>query len=270
MALNDRGCIWIEEPTDPRVAHFSKIRDGAFKARDEIIVDSELIARRVAEAGLEVKEIFATASFYADCAEVLARLPCLDQVVRYLADRQTLERVVGYRLHQGVMMVARRPDDSPLADFGERVVVLNGVSDAENVGAIVRNCHAFGVHSLLIDASSCSPWVRRAIRVAMGSTFRMKIHHSLNLVRDLQEIADSGYQIVATANRPAAEPLHGVVMRPRVALVMGNEYAGVSDQILGLSDLCVKIPVDPTIDSLNVAVASGILLHQLYQTSGSR
>ena len=183
-----------------------------------------------------------------------------------LADPSLTQDITGFRLHGGVMALASRPPDHGLETFGSQVIALDGCNNSENIGAVLRNCLAFGYDSVLIGPTACSPWLRRAIRVAMGSTFKLKLRHSTDLGADLRELQTAHYRILAAELTPTSQAIGRYGASNNAAahvLILGHESLGVSNSLAPLVDASVHIPMQPGIDSLNVAVASGILMHQL-------
>ena len=181
----------------------------------------------------------------------------------FILKKSDTSDIVGYNIHQGVMALGQRPSDVSVGDLGDKVLVLNGVNNAENVGAICRSALAFGVDSIIIDSKSCSPFVRRAIRVSMGSVFKLKFMHTDKLSEVLKELTTREYSIVSASNDENACRLKDVSFAKRCALILGNEGDGVESLVKEVSDAVVKIPINPEVDSLNVAVASSILLYEL-------
>ena len=135
------------------------------------------------------------------------------------------------------MALADRPEDLNVGDLGDKILVLNGVNNAENVGAICRSALAFGVDSVVIDSNSCSPFLRRAIRVSMGSVFKLKFLHTENLQGLLNEIHGIGYSIVSASNDEGASKLRSVKFEAKTALVLGNEGDGVEKAVKKLVTL---------------------------------
>jgi TrmH family RNA methyltransferase len=251
--------ISIIDPNDVRMSAFAAQRDHYFKSRNEIIVDSAQVVVRLIEEPLAIRSVWATADFYQRFGAELMKRAEADASF-YISEHHVLEQVVGHRLHQGIMVIAERPADTPLPLLGNKIVILAGVNNAENTGAILRNCHAFGVDSVLVDPVGSSPWVRRSIRVSMGSAFKLKIHHSADLKSDLVSLKERGYKIYSTGNYEHALPLPEIKWSTRCAVIIGSEFTGVDEEVQKSSDAVIKIPVAPTIDSLNAAVASGVML----------
>lgn len=229
---------------------------------EDIIVDSEKVVARAIASGIQIRSILGTSHYFARHEDLYAKLDC----TFYVADQQLLQGIVGHRLHQGIMALAKRPDDTPLEQLGPRIIALDRVLDVQNVGSIVRSSHAFGVNSIIIGAEGCSPFGRRSIRVSMGSIFNIGVYHSDDLAADLFELKQSGFQIVGAANRENSVALPNVQYKERSVMVIGNEHAGLSADVQELCDLAIKIPVSSSIDSLNAACAASVILYSWSMT----
>lgn len=226
-----------------------------------MIVDSDKVVYRCLNKGLEVQKILGTRPFV---EKLLRDFPDLqDHPLLFCGDKPVLESIVGHRLHHGVVGVFKRPEDAPKHSFGNRIVLFNGVNNAENVGAIIRSAHAFGFDTVICDQESCSPYVRRAVRVSMGSVFSLKVLHTDSIYQQLIDLKKSGYRIYGSAISPKAQSCRNIQPTDKFVLVLGSEGHGMSPEALELCDQVIRIPTVNHIDSLNVAVASGVLLYQL-------
>jgi TrmH family RNA methyltransferase len=183
--------------------------------------------------------------------EWLERLP--PGVEARTAPRERLDRLVGFRLHQGIMALGRIPPPGPAR--GSFFVALDGLSNAENVGAVLRSCAAFGVDGVLVGPTSASPWLRRAVRVSLAAPLQVPVHP----VDDL-----------ALAVRPLnawAAHIHGprhdfrqVDFRGSCCIVLGGEDRGVTEPVLRACRGTIYIPMADGWDCLNVAASAAVLL----------
>ncbi len=172
------------------------------------------------------------------------------------APRERLDRLVGFRLHQGLMALGRIPPPGPLR--GSLLVALDDVSNTENVGAILRTCAAFGVDGVLIGPTTASPWLRRSVRVSMAAALQVPVHS----VRDL-----------AATLRPLnawAAHIHGELrtytetdFRGDCCIVLGGEDKGPSDAVLAACRGAIYIPMAQGWDCLNVASSAAVLLAEV-------
>lgn len=186
----------------------------------------------------------------------------------YIADQKLLEAIVGFRLHQGVMAVARVPDDGMIADCLRDqtrglVVALDGITSAENVGVIVRNCSAFGVDAVITGNTSASAYLRRAVRNSMGTVFKMRTYHASSLPETLIELK-TFYGFTICAAHPAGNiALSDAQFAKKTVVVFGSEGEGTSDEVLNLADELISIPMRNGTDSINVAAASAVFLYEI-------
>ena len=186
----------------------------------------------------------------------------------FITSKAMMEKIVGYRLHQGIMAVASIPEEPKLEEFmsGKKsdsiIVALDNLVNSENVGVIVRNCAAFGVDLILSGETSSSPYLRRAVRNSMGAVFHMPVIHteslsdSLNLLRNKFKT-----RIIATDPRDNSS-IFNKDLRGNICIVFGNEDSGISEQILNICDERISIPMMKNTDSLNVASASSVFLYE--------
>lgn len=184
-----------------------------------------------------------------------------------------LARIAGTAMHGGVVALV---EPVPLADFdvaeaeswaaaGEPVIVLDGIGNPHNLGAIVRTAAFFGIGRLLISDHPGSALPSDAsYRVARGGMEHVRIYRASRLAATLQRLKPA-YRVIGTAlerARPLAE-VGGAAPGHPVALVLGNEEEGLSRSVLEACDAVVTIPGSGRVQSLNVAVSAAILMHAL-------
>jgi tRNA G18 (ribose-2'-O)-methylase SpoU len=195
----------------------------------------------------------------------------------YVVPHAALDLLVGFNFHQGVLAcgVRRRwPDLTALAaDWGRRATVLvcPRLDNPENLGALIRLGDVFGIEALLVGPRCPDPLSRRVLRVSMGRALRLPVVASEAPERDVARLgAGWGFATVATVTDPEAEPLD-VFHRPdRLALVFGSESAGLDSEWVARCDRRLTIPMRRGAESLNVAVAAGIVLYHVTRDSGGR
>jgi tRNA G18 (ribose-2'-O)-methylase SpoU len=139
-------------------------------------------------------------------------------------------------------------------------VIVEGVDNPANVGAIVRNAAAFGWDGLVLDHSSADPLARRALRVAMGTAFTLPHARTRRLVDELRE--SSGLTLYALTPDPTAIDIRRVAPTARRGVIIGSERAGLSAALLALA-IPVRIPMAQGVDSLNAAAAAAVACYAL-------
>jgi tRNA G18 (ribose-2'-O)-methylase SpoU len=183
----------------------------------------------------------------------------------YVAAPACFDDIAGFPVHRGVLALGgRRPLPDPgtiLADV-DTAVVVEGVNDHENLGAIFRNAAALGAGAVLLDPSSCDPLYRRCVRVSVGNVLRVPFSRLAPWPAALGDLTASGFSLVAL-DPPAAATIDSVPTGPRVALMVGAEGSGLSGGAKGYATHRVRIPMATGADSLNVATALAIALHRL-------
>jgi tRNA G18 (ribose-2'-O)-methylase SpoU len=150
-------------------------------------------------------------------------------------------------------------------DTARLVIVLEAVANADNVGGVFRNAAAFGADAVLLSPSCCDPLYRKAIRTSMAATLQVPFARVADWPRGLETLEARGFTIVGLTPRASGQSLDNfAVSRPaRVALLAGNEGLGLSRESEAAVHQLVRVPIRSDVDSLNLAVAVGIVLSRL-------
>jgi 23S rRNA (guanosine2251-2'-O)-methyltransferase len=177
-------------------------------------------------------------------------------------DRGSLQRLAGSSAHQGVVALGaefKYADYDQVADRGELVVVLDGVEDPHNLGAIVRTAHAAGATAILIPERRAAGLTETVAKAAAGALEHLPVARVTNINRTLENLKKRGYWIYGVDER-GTEDYHQVKWNQPAAIVFGAEGKGLHQQVRESCDVLVRIPVAGQISSLNVSVAAGIVL----------
>jgi tRNA G18 (ribose-2'-O)-methylase SpoU len=197
-----------------------------------------------------------------------------DRMRVFTAEKKLLEGMTGYSMYQGVLAVARIPAPVPLEWAVGRsprprlFAALDGLANAENVGALVRSCVAFGLDALVVGENSSSPYLRRAVRSSMGTVFDLPILETTDLVGLLHELQRLGFHCVGAHPHPGGRTLPQARLDADCCLVFGSEGDGLTPSVRGACDECVAIPMPPHVDSLNVASAAAVFLYEASRQRG--
>ncbi|MFL0580392.1 TrmH family RNA methyltransferase [Dietzia sp. 179-F 9C3 NHS] len=184
------------------------------------------------------------------------------------ADKELISEVIGFRSSRDILAAAERPAPLPVDDVvagAHTLVVLEGVNDPENLGALFRNCAALGVDGVLFGAATGDPLYRRVVRVSMGHVLRLPFAHlpgtPTTWQRSLEDLRARGFRTVALA--PSADvPLARAVDAEKVAFVLGAEGPGLTEHAMRACDVRAAIPMTPGTDSLNVATAAAVAFYE--------
>ncbi len=238
------------------------IKQGIFVAEGEKVVS------RLLDAQIEVVSLLLTEPWQEELGPSIEKRG-VGNIKVWVAPKHLLESIVGFHLHQGVMAIGKIPRPVGLAEAIESdikphlVVALDGLTNADNIGVIVRNCVAFGVNALIVPQNTSSPYLRRAVRMSMGAVFRLPIVSVENLAPSLRKLTNQfGTRIIATHPQPDATSIEDADLNGSVCLVLGSEGKGISSEVLETCSEKVSIPMTLETDSLNVATASGIFLFE--------
>ncbi len=197
-----------------------------------------------------------------DAADIINR--CGDIPV-YTGDRELLAGLTGYTLTRGVLGAMQRPLPRSVDEVcrgARRVVVIDGVVDTTNIGAIFRSAAALGIDAVLLTPTSCDPLNRRAVRVSMGSVFLVPWTWLESPISSLGEL---GFRTVAMALTDKSISIDDPSLKnePRLAIVMGTEGDGLAHETIASADYVVRIPMSHEVDSLNVAAAAAVAFWEL-------
>jgi len=264
--------IRLDDPADPRLALYRGVSDAVLlEAHGLFVAEGRLVVRRLlAEAPLTPVSVLVTASALVTLEDVLASRPDLPV---YVAPQAVMNEIAGFNIHRGCLALGTRPSVVPAETMLDRlpevtrVVALDAVSNADNVGGIFRSAAALGASAVLLGAGCSDPLYRKAIRTSMGASLVVPFA----ALRSWAAFGDAlrARRFVIVALTPAggalmmADAALSLARERRVALLAGAEGEGLGAEALAMADVHVRIPMADGVDSLNVNVAVGIALHSL-------
>lgn len=260
--------IEITSLTHPGVEIFSTLTEAQLRKEHEhekgiFIAESPKVINVALNAGYTPQALLCEKRHITgDAAEIIAR--CGDIPV-YTGERGLLASLTGYTLTRGVLCAMRRPSEPNIEDVcrgARRIVVIDGVVDTTNIGAIFRSAAALGIDAVLLTRNSCDPLNRRAVRVSMGSVFLVPWGW---LDGGIGQLKQSGFTTAAMAltddSISIADPRLPTI--PRLAIIMGTEGEGLPAETIAAADYAVRIPMSHNVDSLNVAAAAAVAFWEL-------
>ena len=260
--------IPIQDPEDPRVAVYRQVRERDLVGRQGgFIAEGEVVLRVLLTGGgpHRAASLLVDGKRLAKLSPLTAHLP--EQTPVYVADQAVLDGVCGFHIHRGILAHGLRAPDMDaaalLATLGERALalVLHGIANHDNMGGLFRNAAAFGVDAVLLDATCCDPLYRKSIRVSVGAALNIPFARLAPDEDALTRLETAGFGVLALS--PGGAELLTDLERPgRAALLLGAEGPGLPPDLLARART-ISIPMAPGWDSLNVASASAIALHEL-------
>ena len=240
----------------------AQLRNRLEPEKGVFIAESPKVIRLALDAGfVPVSFLMEEKHIEGDAKAILARCP---DVPVYTGDRDLLKSLTGYALTRGVLAAMRRkPQPAPetILKNARRVAVLDGITDAGNLGAIVRSAAALNVDAILLTPTCCDPLNRRAVRVSMGTIFQIPWAALSDWPKGgMNLLHDAGFTVAATALSEESIALGDPRLSAidRLATVFGTEGDGLDLHTIRACDLTVKIPMAHGVDSLNVAAASAV------------
>ncbi len=265
----------ITSLADPRMEAYSTLTEAQLRRRIEpekgiFIAESPKVIDVALRAGYEPLSLLCEhRHIEGDAAGIIRR--CGDIPV-YTGERELLARLTGYTLTRGVLCAMRRPQPPTVESVchdAHRLVVIEGVTDTTNIGAIFRSAAALGIDGVLLTPDSCDPLNRRAVRVSMGSVFLVPWTW---LEGGIATLAQNGFRTVAMALTDDSVGIDDpcLAAEPRLAIIMGTEGDGLPQTTISSADYVARIPMARGVDSLNVAAAAAVAFWQLrYQATNS-
>ena len=249
----------------------AQLRNRLEPEKGLFIAESPKVIQVALDAGMQpVSLLCERKHIEGDARSIIERCP--EEMPVYTGSRDLLAQLTGYTLTRGVLCAMRRPKPlSPeeVCKEARRIVVLHGVVDTTNVGAIFRSAAALGIDAVLMTRDSCDPLNRRAVRVSMGSVFLVpwtwldaEDGTPAGTIRRLQKM---GFQTAAMALHHDNISINDPKLKAtdRLALIMGTEGDGLPEAVIDAADLVVKIPMHHGVDSLNVGNAAAIAFWEL-------
>lgn len=231
------------------------------------MAEGDLVLERMVESEFPVLSVLCTPARMQAIEPLLSRLPTGTPI--YLAEPSMLESLIGFHLHRGLMAIgARTPPRSPteLLQLPGIHVVLEDLTNHDNIGAIFRNAAAFGAVSVLLSPGCADPLYRKAIRVSMGHALRVPFARFASWPDGLAASRGAGAPLLALSPAEPAQSLRDWRWPPcseRVCVMFGSEGPGLTAAAMAAASARIVIPMSGGVDSLNVAVTSALTLEHL-------
>lgn len=258
----------VSDPQDPRIAAFRDIRERDLTGREGLfIAEGEVVVRVLASDASQCRPraLLLAEKRVTALSDVIAALP--DDAPVYVAAQEVLDQIAGFHLHRGILALGEKPPllslDAMLGEVRAQdvFVVASGIGNHDNMGGIFRNAAAFGARAVLMDASCCDPFYRKAIRVSVGAVLRtpfVVVDRAQTITEALQVAGVDVLALTPSASQTLADYRH----EGPAAVVLGSEGPGLPRSVI---ETCtaVGIPMAGGFDSLNVAATSAVALHHL-------
>jgi tRNA G18 (ribose-2'-O)-methylase SpoU len=267
--------VEVSDLADPRLVDYATMRDAELRQREHgespggrFMAEGELVVRRLLDSPFRPVSVLLTLTRLETMREALTGMPVGTPV--YLAAQSLMNSVAGFNIHRGVLASALRGAPRRAADLIARcrtLVCLENLTNHDNVGGIFRSAAALAGPSvgILLSPGCCDPLYRKSIRVSMGHALHVPFAVLEPWPGALETARAAGFLVIGLTPEATASPIHevcpGVAARP--LLLLGAEGPGLTSGAMDASDVRVRIPISPDVDSLNVGIAAAIALHRL-------
>jgi tRNA G18 (ribose-2'-O)-methylase SpoU len=258
--------IKVETLDDPRVAAYQHIGDpDRLRELGVFVAEGRLVVRRLIDLRhWEIESILLTKPAADSLADVLinATAPV------YLAEQDVMNSLAGFNIHRGCLAIVKRVEaptlDRVAAGPLARVLVLEGVNNPDNIGGLFRSAAAFGIELVVLGPNTGDPLYRKAIRTSMGATLSVPFARARQWPGALRELRADGFTIVALTPSLRAAPLEEVWPHAKLALLVGSEGTGLTDEAMAAATVKARIPMADAVDSLNVTTAASIAMYHCF------
>ena len=269
MEINMSHLIEITDFLAPQLDVYARLTEvqlynHEFPEKGMFIAESPKVIERALDAGYEpVSCLMEKKHIEGEGRPILDRI---GDIPVFCAEFDVLTQLTGFALTRGMLCAMKRKKLKTVTQICQnksRVVILDRVMNPTNVGAIIRSAAALGMDAVLLTPGCSDPLYRRAVRVSMGTVFQ--IEWTFMESGDLEEIKSLGFKTAAMALKDDTLSIREprLTEEPRLAVIMGTEGDGLSDETIAACDYTVKIPMYHGVDSLNVAAASAVAFYQL-------
>ena len=225
-----------------------------------VVIEGPRPLRTAIEIGVDLQEVF----YRPDQEQISVSVEAADANF-YEVDAETLDEIADSSSPQGVLAIAK-VEESAVDDIAamQRVVVIDSVQDPGNVGAIVRTAAAAQFDAVITTPGTADLWSPRAIRASAGTLFALNVARRVDLGSTLDLLREAGHVIFAT-DSDGSVSINDIDVAERMTLMLGSEAHGVSKAVGARTDAMIRVPMGPFVESLNVAVAAGIMMYRMQQ-----
>ncbi|MDQ1357023.1 MAG: hypothetical protein QOJ52_826 [Acidimicrobiaceae bacterium] len=266
--------VAIGDPDDKRVDDYRNLTDAELRRREEpgaglFMVEGPTVIRHLLRSRYPVRSMLLSEAKWEQLRPEIDDLGDGGDWPVYVASNEMMRTITGFHFHRGALAAAgRQPpaDWRAIVEGRQRIAIAEDVGDHENMGALFRNAAAFGVTAVLLSPGSVDPLYRRAVRVSMGQVLRIPWARAEPWPQVLTDLKAAGFRVVALTPDPEAPALRA--RGGPVAVLVGAEGPGLTAGARACADELARIPMRPSVDSLNVATAAAIAFYELTRSEG--
>ncbi len=280
--------IEVQSVEDPRLEDYREVKErDRIVRRGVFLAEGELVVRRLLEAHASGGAFRARSALLSGARFVALRgaLEGAGDLDVFVTTQERMDGVVGFHIHRGALAAGERAGDEPalgeavaaLARRAEReggglALVMETIANHDNIGGLFRSAAAFGAGLVVLAARCADPLYRKALRVSMGCVLHTPFVRAGSAREAAEALRAEGFTTLAMTPAEDAEEIRTFMDRERprrVALLVGAEGPGLSDEALRAADARVRIAMAPGVDSLNVAMAAAVGMYVVGRGRGA-
>jgi tRNA G18 (ribose-2'-O)-methylase SpoU len=267
----------ITDFADPRLAPFRNLKAQVDHLNQGVFVaEGEKVIRRLLASPHRVVSVLVPPECVADYEPLLAARA--EAITLFVAGRDVLRSLTGFSIFQGQLALAQVPRAATVDELlslprPHLFAAIDGLSNAENVGAVIRNAAALGVQAIIVGETSGHAYLRRSVRSSMGTVFQLPYHAcsaGTDLATTLTQLRAHGVRCLAAHPHTDRRTLLDADLTGDRCIVLGSEGDGLRPEVLAACDEAVAIPMSESVDSLNVASAAAIFFAEAQRQRISR
>jgi len=257
----------LDDANDELLADYRNVPDPELVARRGLFVaEGRLVVSRLLNGPLVTRSVLVTDSAHDAIRDAIDARP---DVPVYVVPQTVMNGIVGFNIHRGCLALGERPPARHWRDLlpgTRRLVALERVGNADNVGSVFRNSAAFDVKGIVLGPACADPLYRKAIRTSMGAALTMPFSYVEGWPDVLQDLRREGWFVVGLtpdSSAPTVGEVAAAARERRYVVLLGHEGDGLTAHALEACDTHARIPMAAGTDSLNVATAAAVALYEM-------
>ena len=253
----------ITSKNNPSVMAAAKLSDKKYREKEGVFAFEGIkLFREAVQNGAQIRRVFVTEDAFEKYGEVLL---CVGEEKIFIVSDAVYEKLSFENAPQGVFTVAEYFSPKPKEDIS-LVLLLDGVADPGNFGAILRSADAFAIDAVYAGKNGADLYNPKTVRACMGSLFRVDVRRAASIEEEVLRLKEEGFRIYATTLNDASKDIREVDLSGKIGFVIGNEGHGVSEAVIAACTGSVIIPMREGPESLNAAVASSVVMWEAART----
>ena len=253
----------ITSKNNPSVMAAAKLSDKKYREREGVFAFEGIkLFGEAVKNGASIRRVFVTEDAFEKYSEVLSSV---GEEKIFIVSDAVYEKLSFENAPQGVFTVAEYFSAKPKEDIS-LVLLLDGVADPGNFGAILRSADAFAIDAVYAGKNGADLYNPKTVRACMGSLFRVDVRRAASIEEEVLRLKEEGFRIYATTLNDASKDIRDVDLSGKIGFVIGNEGHGVSEAVIAACTGSVIIPMREGPESLNAAVASSVVMWEAART----